>query len=183
MWNVSNVGNIMPKAVVMSGHKGPVLAVSFRPTGNGNVLASGGEDGSVRVWDAAAGAETFSLAGHREGVRKLAWAASGRVLASGSRGQGTIGSVYVWDVQSRSQLWSSAASDMCVSPGPGAGDLPKGGVVTVVSTIPHAPHLTIVCEGPGKAATPPAPGAGGDTVVVADGLLELRQVRPLACRG
>jgi WD40 repeat protein len=61
-------------------------------------LASGGSDGSVRLWDAASG-ETLGgpLVEHDDWVSDLAFHPNGTLLASGGRD----GRVVVWDVETR----------------------------------------------------------------------------------
>src|SRR5262249_15113509 len=46
---------------VLRGHDGPVLALAFAADGT---LASAGADGTIRLWDAMAGSERTTLAGH-----------------------------------------------------------------------------------------------------------------------
>jgi U4/U6 small nuclear ribonucleoprotein PRP4 len=48
-------------AVVTTGHTGEVYAVAFSP--DGSLIASGGADNIVRVWDAQTGAEMSKLEG------------------------------------------------------------------------------------------------------------------------
>jgi WD40 repeat protein len=54
---------------------------------DGTLLASGGEDGAVRVWTVATGERTFFLFGHTNPVISLAWSPDGHVLASASLDQ------------------------------------------------------------------------------------------------
>ena len=47
----------------LRGHEGPVYAVAFVP--KGNLVVSGGADGTVRLWDMAEGVERATLARHQ----------------------------------------------------------------------------------------------------------------------
>ena len=60
---------------------------------DGSWLASGGEDGTVRIWDAATGRERAVLTGHTSAVAAVAVAPDGSWLASG----GEDGTVRIWD--------------------------------------------------------------------------------------
>ena len=48
--------------ITLKGHTGGVTSVAFSP--DGKRLASAGEDGTVKVWDAATGQEILTLKGH-----------------------------------------------------------------------------------------------------------------------
>jgi len=50
---------------------------------DGQVLVSGNEDGTVRLWDTDTGRPLATLQGHTGGVRRVALSADGRLLASG----------------------------------------------------------------------------------------------------
>ena len=78
---------------VLRGHTNTVrkLAVSA----DGSWLASGDDNGEVRVWDLATGAPRYTLTGHTSGVSALAVAPDGSWLASGA---GNAGEVRVWDL-------------------------------------------------------------------------------------
>ena len=62
------------------GHSDRVLDVAFSP--DGTEVASGSEDGTVRIWDVAAGGELAVLKGHDQPVGSIAFAPDGRSLAS-----------------------------------------------------------------------------------------------------
>jgi WD40 repeat protein len=48
------------------------------------MLASGGFDGTIRLWDVESGQELYTLQGHTDLVEPLAFSADGAFLASGS---------------------------------------------------------------------------------------------------
>ncbi len=80
----------------LAGHTNAVLAAAFHP--DGQTLATGGHDGTVRLWDVATGA-----AGHviraGDSIYGLAFAPDGKLLASAG-GQDDHGTANLWDVAS-----------------------------------------------------------------------------------
>jgi WD40 repeat protein len=88
-----------PKLVVQTGHTGgQVNAVVFSP--KGDLLASGGADGTIKIWNVAYGEQLRTLVGHTQNVSSVAFSADGRVIASGSYDY----SAKLWDAATGREL-------------------------------------------------------------------------------
>lgn len=63
------------------------FAVAWSP--DGTRIASGHDDKTVRIWDAASGHTLLEYTGHSDAVFKVAWSPDGTQIASAS-GDGTV---------------------------------------------------------------------------------------------
>jgi WD40 repeat protein len=92
MWDAASGTEMIPP---LEGHQGGVLAVVF--SHDGNHIASGSVDHTVRVWDAMSRAEIAPPLQHHhhgDGVTLLAFSPDGTHIVSGSDDN----LMHVWDV-------------------------------------------------------------------------------------
>lgn len=88
IWSLASGG----QRVVLRGHQMPVRSAVFAP--DGQEVATGARDHSIRLWSAATGALERELRGHSSWVLSLGFSPDGQVLASGS----VDGTAMLWDV-------------------------------------------------------------------------------------
>ena len=110
---------------VLSGHADRINALAYSP--DGRTLASGSEDGSVRLWATESGLLLNILAGHAGGVTILAYNSDGRSLASAGR-DNTV------------RLWDASTGEPLAPP------LPHDGPITALTYSPDGRTLGTVCR-------------------------------------
>jgi WD40 repeat protein len=84
-------------AVTPPGHR-VVTNCVFAIAPDGKTIATGGQDGVVRLWDMATARERRSFAGHQGWITCLQYSPDGKTLASGSEDT----TVLIWDLASHS---------------------------------------------------------------------------------
>jgi WD40 repeat protein len=92
-----------PELALQLGHSLSVNALAYSP--DGKLLASGGSDGLVKIWDAHQHELIRTIAAHTGGARGVAWSPDGSTLASA----GDDGLVKFWNVQNGKLLRALAA--------------------------------------------------------------------------
>ncbi len=86
----------------LEGHADIVLSVAYSP--DGKTLASGAEDGTIKLWDVATGQNVAVLEGHISSiindVSSIAYSPDGKTLASGSWDN----TIKLWDIATGSNV-------------------------------------------------------------------------------
>jgi len=82
----------------LEGHTSWVNSVAFSP--DGQLLASGSGDETVRLWNPATGEQLQKLEGHTDSVKSVAFSPDGQLLASGSGDE----TVRLWNPATGEQL-------------------------------------------------------------------------------
>jgi hypothetical protein len=87
--------------LILRGHIGNVRSVSFSP--DGKTIASGSDDKTVKIWDAATGTILRSLRGHSATVTSVFFSPDGKTLISSGKDK----TVRVWDTATGEALQRS----------------------------------------------------------------------------
>ena len=80
------------EAALLTGHTSNVRSVAFSP--DGNTLATGSWDDTVRLWDTKTGAHIRTLTGHTNSVLSVAFSPDGNIIATGS----DDGTMLLWNL-------------------------------------------------------------------------------------
>jgi WD40 repeat protein len=75
------------------GHRSNVLPVAFSP--DGNKVASGSKDKTIKLWNVSTGKPLQTLSDHRDKVQSVAFSPNGAILASGSEDN----TIKLWDIE------------------------------------------------------------------------------------
>jgi WD40 repeat protein len=79
---------------------GRIYVVVFSP--NGKILASGGEDKVVKLWDVKAGLEITTLEGHSRAIKSIAFSPDGQKLASAD----SVGVIKLWNLRTQREIYT-----------------------------------------------------------------------------
>jgi WD40 repeat protein len=96
IWDVSPSGG--GEVLTIAAHEGKAHDAIYDPAGKR--IASTGEDGGLRVWDAATGELLHSLPAQRDWVHFPAFSPDGKSLAAANQG----GDLTIWDVNSGREI-------------------------------------------------------------------------------
>ncbi len=182
LWDINTDPPRIIDRFILEGFRGSGSNVKFAFSADGEMLATGGEDGLVHVWNLIESKKIrhrFTVKGHKHNIRTLAFSPDAEMLASGGEG----GTLCLWRVSDGASLFTSTAHKSLINTvafSPDSKILASGGkelflwdpvTGTQLDTSPRKIRAWI-----SKIVFSP----DGNTLVVGnwDGILELWDVRP-----
>ncbi len=84
----------------LTGHKDWISCAAFSPT-DGNLLATGSYDHSVKLWDVANKKESAAVPGLKSSVWGVAFSTDGKLLAIGAHD-----SLHLWEVDGKKERFA-----------------------------------------------------------------------------
>ncbi|MHC4725359.1 MAG: protein kinase domain-containing protein, partial [Planctomycetota bacterium] len=98
-WEWYRLNHIMDQSVMtLRGHSDEVHGMAVSP--DGKRIVSGSVDKTVKVWDAATGAELITLRGHEGGINSVAFSQDGKRIVSGSEDK----TIKIWDAATGAEV-------------------------------------------------------------------------------
>lgn len=165
--NPAAIEGVRSWTIETRGHRGEVHTVRYSP--DGKLMATGCEDGTIRVWDPETGELDKALIGHDGAVRDLSWAPDSRQLASGS----VDDTVRVWDVPSgretqETEVDNPSGLPLFVSFSPDGKTLAYGGADEEIHLWDIEADDTRTLEGPAEGVQSVTWAGDGKTLVAAN---------------
>ena len=108
LWDINTDPPRIIDQFILKGYPTAALNVKFAFSADGEMLATGGEDGLVHMWNLTASKKVqhrFTVKGHKYNIRTLAFSPDGKMLASGGEG----GTLCLWRVADGASLFTSKA--------------------------------------------------------------------------
>jgi WD40 repeat protein/predicted Ser/Thr protein kinase len=98
-WEWYRLRHIADKArMTLRGHSDEVHGIAVSP--DGRQIVSGSVDKTLKVWDAATGAELMTLRGHEGGINSVTFSPDGKRIVSGSEDK----TIKIWDSAAGAEL-------------------------------------------------------------------------------
>ncbi|MBE9007629.1 serine/threonine protein kinase [Fortiea sp. LEGE XX443] len=96
--NTTEISENADQPKTLKGHASDVNSVAFVP--NGQTLASGSDDKTIKLWNLATGKEIHTLKGHLKWIWAIASTPDGKILASGSADK----TIKLWNLSTTEEI-------------------------------------------------------------------------------